>query len=325
MHRLSSFTLIAILLLLSLVTFQHTQARTVFICRPGQTYTLSGTASPSTALLLLFDGTSVGGTTSGPDGKYRLQLVMGNERPGDYLLEVQVRATRQIIREALCRVPAEGEDIPTSIAQGPEATPTPSTQVVNATATNATASQATASSNGSTSTPTTSSTPSPSATGAGSSSGGPTQTPSLTPSISLTPSYSPTRSPTNRAGASTATATVTRSPTTDIRAITDYELEADVDEEDPQVGEIVTVFGTLTEAGGFRGITNVTINVTYSFDGGSGVWCSTTIEDDDGYWECYNHVTNAMLDKDVVFTVQAIVNGKTIQTQVTIHPYSEET
>lgn len=323
MHRLSSFTLVAILLLLSLVTFQHTQAQTVFICRPGETYTLSGTTSPSTALLLLFDGQSVGGTTSALDGKYRLRLVMGNERPGDYLLQVQVRATRQIIREALCRVPAEGEDIPTPMAQAAEATPTPTaTQVVSAMATNATAPQATAAGSESASAATASSTPSPSATG--SSSGGSTQTPSVTASVSLTPSYSPTRTPTNRAGASTATATRTRTPTTTMRA-TEYELLADVDEVDPVVGEIVTVFGTLTEAGSFRGVTNVTVNVTYSFNGGSGVWCTTTIEEDDGYWECANYVTNAMADKDVVFTVQVIVNGKPLQTQVTIHAYSEET
>lgn len=322
MHRLSSFTLVATLLLLTLVTFQNTQARTVFICRPGQTYTLSGTTSPSTALLLLFDGSHVGGTTSGPDGKYRLQLAMGNERPGDYLLEVQVRASRQIIREALCRVPASDEEGEQAAppAQASEATPTASltSQPVGANPTSTTSSQ-TGGGNGSAPSPTLS----PSVTDTRGSTGGSTQTASVTPSASLTPSRTPTRSTTQQA--STATATATRTVTQSNVDASEYELLAEVDEEDPVVGEVVSIFGTLVKVATNHGVTDVQINVSYSFSGGSGVWCNTTIEDPDGYWECDGTITNAMAYKDVVLTVQAIVNGKPLQTQVTIRPYSEGT
>lgn len=320
MHRLSSFTLVATLLLLTLVTFQNTQARTVFICRPGQTYTLSGTTSPSTALLLLFDGSHIGGTTSGPDGKYRLQLAMGNERPGDYLLEVQVRASRHIIREALCRVPAEGEEEQAANpaqSQAPEAPPTASltSQPVGANPTMTSTSQA---GDGGGSAPSPSA--SPSATGTRGSTGGSTQTASITPSASLTPSRTATRSTSPQ-----ATATATRTATQSSVDTSEYELLAEVDEEDPVVGEVITIYGTLVKVSTNRGITDVQINVSYSFNGGSGVWCTTTIEDPDGYWECEGTVTNAMAYKDVVLTVQAVVNGKPLQAQVTIRPYSEET
>jgi hypothetical protein len=286
MHRLSSFTLVATLLLLTLVTFQNTQARTVFICRPGQTYTLSGTTSPSTA--------------------------------GDYLLEVQVRASRHIIREALCRVPAEGEEEQAANpaqSQAPEATPTASltSQPVGANPTVTSTSQA-----GGGSAPSPSA--SPSATGTRGSTGGSTQTASITPSASLTPSRTATRSTSPQ-----ATATATRTATQSSVDTSEYELLAEVDEEDPVVGEVITIYGTLVKVSTNRGITDVQINVSYSFNGGSGVWCTTTIEDPDGYWECEGTVTNAMAYKDVVLTVQAVVNGKPLQAQVTIRPYSEET
>lgn len=88
----------------------------VLTCLPGVPVMVSGEGPANAALLLYFDGRAVGGTTSDSRGAYRIQLVVGEERPGDYPLEVRVRGTTEQVDEFTCRVPAAeepGEDTPT--------------------------------------------------------------------------------------------------------------------------------------------------------------------------------------------------------------------
>jgi hypothetical protein len=190
MRRFSLIVCIALLLLL-VITFRITTAQTVFICRPGETYGLSGHGPPRTAVLLYFDGTAIGGSTTDAQGSYHVKLVVGREAPGDYALEVQVRATHQVLATALCRVPdPRADESPGSepaaspeskLASSPTATvvgaPTQPTATVSRATSVATTTSATASA-----TPTTTATPSLTATNLG----GMTSTPST---VSVSYSY----------------------------------------------------------------------------------------------------------------------------------------
>lgn len=75
-------------------------------CVPGETVDLRGEAAPNTALLLFFDGRAVGGGYSLSDGRYRLRLQVGAERPGTYLVEIQERDSRLVVQQIGCEVPA---------------------------------------------------------------------------------------------------------------------------------------------------------------------------------------------------------------------------
>lgn len=86
----------------------------VLICIPGVPVPVEGQGPSNAALLLYFDGRAVGGTTSDSRGTYALQLIVGEERPGDYPLEVQVRGTRELVEEFTCRVPGGGTPTPTA-------------------------------------------------------------------------------------------------------------------------------------------------------------------------------------------------------------------
>jgi len=86
----------------------------VLICVPGVPVPVEGQGPPNAALLLYFDGRAVGGTTSNARGAYALKLIVGEERPGDYPLEVQVRGTRDLVEEFTCRVPGGGTPTPTA-------------------------------------------------------------------------------------------------------------------------------------------------------------------------------------------------------------------
>jgi hypothetical protein len=86
----------------------------VLICVPGVPVPVEGQGPRNAALLLYFDGRAVGGTTSDSRGTYALQLIVGEERPGDYPLEVQVRGTRELVEEFTCRVPGGGTPTPTA-------------------------------------------------------------------------------------------------------------------------------------------------------------------------------------------------------------------
>lgn len=87
----------------------------VLNCVPDLLVLVEGQGPPLTPLMLFFNGRPVGGATSDARGFYKLQLVTGRERPGDYPVEVQVRHTREVIDERICRVPGSMSPTPTEV------------------------------------------------------------------------------------------------------------------------------------------------------------------------------------------------------------------
>ncbi len=77
----------------------------VLTCVPGVPLRIEGQTTPRTALLLYFNGRAVGGATSNVQGFYSIQMVVGDEKSGDYPLEIQVRGSREVVDEQICRVP----------------------------------------------------------------------------------------------------------------------------------------------------------------------------------------------------------------------------
>jgi hypothetical protein len=87
-------------------------------CPSGQPFTLAGEGPPDTPLVVSFDplageGTPtpsseriVAGGRSDANGLYRIVLLMGDEKPGPYEIEVRVRATRELLDTTVCIVPA---------------------------------------------------------------------------------------------------------------------------------------------------------------------------------------------------------------------------
>jgi hypothetical protein len=75
-------------------------------CIPGDVIVIEGTADPELALIVTFGDRPVGGGFTRNDGSYRIRLRIGDERPGIYLVQVQERATRNLIQEFNCQVPA---------------------------------------------------------------------------------------------------------------------------------------------------------------------------------------------------------------------------
>lgn len=88
----------------------------VLICVPGLPVFIEGRGPANTALLLYFNERAVGGTTTDAQGFYRIQLVVGEERSGDYPVEVQVRGTREVVATETCRVPG-ATPTPTEFAE----------------------------------------------------------------------------------------------------------------------------------------------------------------------------------------------------------------
>ncbi len=75
-------------------------------CMPGETVRLTGEAEPGTALLAYFNDRPVGGGFARPDGQFTIDLLIGEERPGSYLVEVRDRTTRALVLQLGCEVPA---------------------------------------------------------------------------------------------------------------------------------------------------------------------------------------------------------------------------
>jgi hypothetical protein len=90
---------------------------------------IEGTGPVDTPLLLFFNQRAVGGTLSELNGFYSMTLIVGDERSGDYPVEVQVRGTRDIVRELICRVP-NGTPSPEG-TPGTEGTPNPEATPAN--------------------------------------------------------------------------------------------------------------------------------------------------------------------------------------------------
>lgn len=81
------------------------------VCLPGAPTIITGAGPPRAGFLLLFDGRPVSGGTVEPDGRFSITLIVGNEAPGTYDVVVQVRGTRQVLREITCDVPATPNNV----------------------------------------------------------------------------------------------------------------------------------------------------------------------------------------------------------------------
>lgn len=89
---------------------QDTQPQTgPLVCPVGQSVMIEGTGPGNTELLLFFSHQPVGGGISNAEGYYRIPLVVGDERPGNYLVEVKTRLRRNIVSQMLCEVPEPSE------------------------------------------------------------------------------------------------------------------------------------------------------------------------------------------------------------------------
>jgi hypothetical protein len=75
------------------------------LCPPGAEIVFTGEGPPRIALLLAFDRRIVGGGSTDAGGRFRIPLAVGNERPGYYVVTVQVRGTKQVLRQWTCIVP----------------------------------------------------------------------------------------------------------------------------------------------------------------------------------------------------------------------------
>lgn len=91
------------------------------VCLPGTTVTLAGQAAPRTQLLAFFGDRPVGGGFSLADGSYSIDLLIGQERPGLYLVEVRERDGLTVISQVGCEIPGDtGTPTPTLEIRGRE-------------------------------------------------------------------------------------------------------------------------------------------------------------------------------------------------------------
>jgi serine/threonine protein kinase len=74
-------------------------------CLAGSPVFVEGIAPPGVPLILVFDGRTVGGGLAGADGRYRIRLDPGSERPGLYPVTVQIRGTGQVLQRITCVIP----------------------------------------------------------------------------------------------------------------------------------------------------------------------------------------------------------------------------
>ncbi|MEI7770924.1 MAG: hypothetical protein WCI67_13080 [Chloroflexales bacterium] len=78
----------------------------VIPCIPGDVIMIEGSTDPQVSLIVTFGDRPVGGGFTRNDGSYRIRLRIGDERPGIYPVQVQDRATRSVVQELSCQVPA---------------------------------------------------------------------------------------------------------------------------------------------------------------------------------------------------------------------------
>lgn len=90
-----------------------------FTCIPGTTVEIAGSDAPAnTDLMIFMHGRAIGGGRSDRNGRYRILITIGPERPDTYLLEIKTRERRILIREAECNVP---EPTPRLLPNAPRA------------------------------------------------------------------------------------------------------------------------------------------------------------------------------------------------------------
>ncbi len=86
---------------------QNVQADRRLDCGLNQPTVLRGTNAPPTSpLVILFEEIPVGGGYTDARGAYAATLIVTQEEPGEYLVEVRLRETYQLLNEWLCVVPA---------------------------------------------------------------------------------------------------------------------------------------------------------------------------------------------------------------------------
>jgi hypothetical protein len=74
-------------------------------CAPNVPVLIEGSGPPRAPVLLYFGERPVGGGSIGPDGRFALKLIVGQERAGDYSVTVRIRGTSQVLRQVTCSVP----------------------------------------------------------------------------------------------------------------------------------------------------------------------------------------------------------------------------
>lgn len=115
---------IAFLLSLAL-TVGKAPAPQAITCATGRVTWLSGSGTPRMPLLIHFAGRPVGGGSVNRAGHWSLPLMVGQERPGLYLVEVRSRNDRALIGAFQCTV---GVVLAPSAAPAqPTSTPAPAT------------------------------------------------------------------------------------------------------------------------------------------------------------------------------------------------------
>jgi hypothetical protein len=75
------------------------------VCTPNVPVLIEGSGPPRAPVLLYFGERPVGGGSIGPDGRFALKLIVGQERAGDYSVSVRIRGTSQVLRQVTCSVP----------------------------------------------------------------------------------------------------------------------------------------------------------------------------------------------------------------------------
>jgi cytoskeletal protein RodZ len=88
-----------------LQTATETPLPNSLVCPMGEITVIEGTAPPNTAVVAYFEDRTVGGATSDAAGIYRLPLDVGSEYPRNYLIQIRIRQTYQLLREVICEVP----------------------------------------------------------------------------------------------------------------------------------------------------------------------------------------------------------------------------
>jgi hypothetical protein len=97
-------------------------------CPPGTPITLTGTGPARRAFLLSFGSRAVSGGSVNAAGRFRITLVVGRERAGDYPVMVRLRGVSDVLLTFTCTVPAvTSATVPTPIlvSAPPPAEPAP--------------------------------------------------------------------------------------------------------------------------------------------------------------------------------------------------------
>lgn len=95
------------------VTPSLTPTPTALICAPNETVYIAGTAPARAALLLYFNERAVGGGSAEPSGRFAIPLKVGEEKAGQYTIEVRVRSSMQLVLQTQCTVPIMPTPAPT--------------------------------------------------------------------------------------------------------------------------------------------------------------------------------------------------------------------